>query len=240
MKIGTHDTHPAADAFPLMDDESLRALADDIKVNGMRRPIVLLEETEGDGSTGRILDGRNRYLAVKTYLDDSYLRFKNYDGPREPDDLARYVCSENLARRDLTPQARALCARRLVALIRVRKARDKFQRALPGVAEVDHAADTVLGDGTPELVAAVEAGDVPMDLAAEVAKHEPDKQRAMLEKLHKTKPAVQVRADKHMSVAIELTPADLAALNALCSVGDASKHGIVRAAAMLVRKMGGL
>ena len=229
VKIGNHTTHPAADAFPLMDEEALQGLADDIECNGQLRKIKLYD--------GKILDGRNRYLAcLKAGVEP---QFEEYTGGTEPDDLARYVCSENLARRDLTPQARALCARRLVALIRVRKARDKYQRPLPGVAEVDHAADVVLGDGTPELVAAVEAGDVPMDLAAEVAKHEPDEQRAMLEKL-KTKLAVHVRADKRMSVVVELTQADVAALNALCVVGDGSKHGIVKAGAMLVRKIGGL
>jgi ParB-like chromosome segregation protein Spo0J len=234
MRIGQHETHPAADAFPLMDDTALQNLADDIRCNGLRRPIVLLAVTPTDA---RVLDGRNRYLACE--LAEVEPRFRYYDGPQDPDDLARYVCSENLARRDLTPAARALCARRLIALIRVRKARDKYQRALPGVAEADPAADIVLDDGTPELVAAVEAGDVPLDLAAEIAKHEPDKQRGMLEKL-KAEPAIRPRLDRLMSITMELTPADVAAIKAGLVVLEQSKHGVVRAAAGLVRKMAGL
>lgn len=228
MKIGNHFSHPAADAFPLMDEESLNGLADDIEANGLRRKIVLHNDL--------ILDGRNRYLAcIKLGIEP---QFKTYEGPIEPDDLARYVCSENLARRDLTPGARALCARRLVALIRVRKAREKFQKTLPGV-ETHHAADVVLGDGTPELIEAVERGDVELHEAVEIAKHEPEQQRAVIEKINfpnrETKPPEPAR-----SQSIELSENDLCALRALCSAGEASKHGIVRAGAGLLKRMVGL
>src|SRR5262245_33089491 len=48
--------HPVADEFPWMSEDELQELADDIKTNGQRQPIVKLRD-------GRIVDGRNRELA---------------------------------------------------------------------------------------------------------------------------------------------------------------------------------
>jgi ParB-like chromosome segregation protein Spo0J len=41
--------HPYADAFPMMSDDALDALADDIKANGLRHPII----RDKDGMAGR-------------------------------------------------------------------------------------------------------------------------------------------------------------------------------------------
>ena len=47
--------HPAAEAFPMMDDGRYGELLADIRENGQREPITLCD--------GMILDGRNRYKA---------------------------------------------------------------------------------------------------------------------------------------------------------------------------------
>ncbi|MEY2669321.1 MAG: hypothetical protein RJA59_1959 [Pseudomonadota bacterium] len=57
MKIAGYEVHPAAQLFPMLDEVALQRLAEDIKANGQKVPIVLL--------AGQVLDGRNRLLACK-------------------------------------------------------------------------------------------------------------------------------------------------------------------------------
>jgi hypothetical protein len=49
--------HPAAELFPLMTEDELRELGEDIKKNGLRSPIVM--------HRGKVLDGRNRLDAME-------------------------------------------------------------------------------------------------------------------------------------------------------------------------------
>lgn len=53
----TYETHPACAAFPLLDDERLAQLADDIKERGQIEPITLVD--------GKVVDGRNRLRACR-------------------------------------------------------------------------------------------------------------------------------------------------------------------------------
>lgn len=95
--------HPAADVFPMLVDDELQDLADDIKANGLIDPIVLLPD-------GRLLDGRNRVAACE--LADVPIRSRVYDGP----DPITYVLSLNMARRHLTPGQRAVVALEVLPL----------------------------------------------------------------------------------------------------------------------------
>jgi hypothetical protein len=94
--------HPYADLFPLMTEEELAALAADVKVHGLRQPIVRYQ--------GKVLDGRNRLLACEKVGVEP--RFEDFEG----DDKAAlaYVVSANLQRRDLTAGQRAVVAARVL------------------------------------------------------------------------------------------------------------------------------
>jgi hypothetical protein len=54
--------HPAADLFPPLLPDELKALAEDIKVNGLKTPIVLWAELLEDSPV--LVDGRNRLDAL--------------------------------------------------------------------------------------------------------------------------------------------------------------------------------
>jgi len=85
--------HPAADAFPMMDDGRYAELIADIRQNGQREPITICE--------GMVLDGRNRHRAcIEAGVDPE---FREYDG-----DPWAFAWSLNGARRDLEDVRRAL------------------------------------------------------------------------------------------------------------------------------------
>ena len=91
--------HPLAALFPLLPDDALQALADDISANGQRQPITLYQDS--------ILDGRNRFRACE--LAGVEPLFEEYDGDRP----LEFVIGLNLHRRHLTESQRAMVAGRL-------------------------------------------------------------------------------------------------------------------------------
>lgn len=89
--------HPAADAWPLMDDRRLAELKSDIESHGQREPVTLCD--------GMILDGRNRYRACIELGIEPLTR--EYVG-----DPWAFAWSLNGARRDLEATVRALIFKR--------------------------------------------------------------------------------------------------------------------------------
>jgi DNA modification methylase len=89
--------HPAADAWPMMDDDRFAELRADIEANGQREPITLCD--------GMILDGRNRYRACVDLGIEPLTR--EYAG-----DPWAFAWSLNGARRDLEATVRALIFKR--------------------------------------------------------------------------------------------------------------------------------
>ena len=96
--------HPLADIFPPLDEDGLRALAEDIRTNGLREDIVLYQ--------GKILDGRCRYRACG--IAEVVPRVTQYAG----DNPLAFVVSHNLHRRHLNGSQRAMVAARLADLQR--------------------------------------------------------------------------------------------------------------------------
>src|SRR3954464_9583028 len=96
--------HPLADLFPLMSDVELQELASDIKARGLLKPVVLHE--------GKILDGRNRYLACKMAgVEAMTVTFRPELLNQTPEE---FVYSRNVVRRHLTPSQRAAMAAEFV------------------------------------------------------------------------------------------------------------------------------
>jgi hypothetical protein len=94
--------HKYAELFPLMDDDQLQELAEDIKINGLRLKIVTLDD--------KVLDGRNRERACRIAGVEAV--YKEYTGK---DPLA-YVITQNMRRRHLSVKQRAEIAVKIANL----------------------------------------------------------------------------------------------------------------------------
>jgi hypothetical protein len=101
--LGELEFHPIAELYPMMTGRESRGLEADILARGLQEPIVIYE--------GRILDGRNRYLACrKQGVPPS---FKVLPPGTDPLD---FVFGANSHRRHPSPSQRALVAARLANL----------------------------------------------------------------------------------------------------------------------------
>lgn len=87
------ELHPLCTLFPRLTGAEFAALVEDIRANGLRDPITLVD--------GLILDGGNRYRAcIEAGVAP---RFSKFDG----DNLVTFVLSANLHRRHMTPGQQA-------------------------------------------------------------------------------------------------------------------------------------
>ena len=91
--------HPVASLFPMLPQEELESLAQDIADNGLQQPIIV----QGDV----LLDGRNRLAACE--LAGIEPSFREYTG----DNPTAYIVSANLKRRHLDESQRAMIAARM-------------------------------------------------------------------------------------------------------------------------------
>jgi len=101
--IKSMKTHWVADLYPL-NQEDVDALAIDIKANGQIAPIKALKD-------GRIIDGRNRWLACEKAGVDPVVEILNPDGEEVTDAQAFALATScNSMRRDMTSSLRACLA----------------------------------------------------------------------------------------------------------------------------------
>ncbi len=175
MKMGDYEVHPAAEIFPMMDDQSYAELREDIRKNGQQKWLVLWQ--------GKLIDGRNRLKAcLELGIEPQDSEIPDEANPFD------YVLSANLHRRHLTESQRAMVAAKLAKL---RHGGDRKSEEIKGsidplISSIEKAADqlqvgratvvrakTVLSEGSPDLVKAVEQGAVPVSKAAKIAKTVP-------------------------------------------------------------------
>lgn len=168
--------HPVADIFPRMTAAEYAALRDDIKANGQREPIWVFD--------GQIIDGRHRAQACEEIGIEPAVR--EYDG--DESGLVGFVVSLNLHRRHLDESQRALVGKRLSSMSHGGDRRSDQAANLPVVTQSEAArlmnvsersirsAGQVLDHGAPELVAAVERGEVSVSAAASVAEAPKERQ----------------------------------------------------------------
>lgn len=193
----TYEAHELSLAFPDMAPVQYRRLVDDIKANGLHHAIVLFE--------GKVLDGRHRYRACEEL--GIAPKFTEFTGP----DAVAYVTSENAARRHLTESqlAHAVAAMKPYEERKARerqaaaglmygngkKVVASGPQAIEGAgrtveklaAKAGVGARTVTRaikvreQGTPELNAAVAAGEIALAQAEKIVQLNPAAQRRVVE-----------------------------------------------------------
>ena len=159
-----YEFHPFANAFPMMNDRELEELAADIKTHGQREPITLYQD--------QILDGRNRYNACgRAALRPIKPTFVDFTGTDQ--EALAFVVSRNLRRRQLTTSQRAFAAAKIAELKRGQRKSDTsidvsqaeaaklMNVSLPSTQR----ARKVIDKGSPELLAAVERGEIAVSAA---------------------------------------------------------------------------
>lgn len=190
--------HSLANLFPLIEGEGFDALVADVKANGLLDEIVMHE--------GQILDGRNRYraaVAAGLMAEDvdwkaswAFVEFSTdgIDGVFSGETIAKgplaFVLSKNLARRHLNESQRAMIAARVANLSAHRPVKSAdLQTSQPEAAtklnvstRLVASAKSVQDKGSPELVAAVDAGKLAVSAAAQAAKLPEEQQRRIAEK----------------------------------------------------------
>ena len=106
--------HPAAELFPSLGKQDLRALADDIKQHGLRQAVSVIKGVDGNPV---LLDGINRLDALELLGEEIALDNRKIFEQLPADiDADAFVVSQNIHRRHLTAeQKRELIGKRLVA-----------------------------------------------------------------------------------------------------------------------------
>ena len=167
--------HPIAELFPRMPGEEFVALKKDIRANGLLEPIWLYE--------GKVLDGRHRYFACQEVgVEASY---RQYEGTNP----LGFVVSLNLNRRHLTESQRAMVAASLATMTGTNGGRPKETVQICMVTKDEAAellqvsprsvatATKVERTAPAEVIEAVKAGNISLNMAAQVAEMSDEEQK---------------------------------------------------------------
>lgn len=164
-----YDFHPLANIFPLIDGQAYQDLMADILKYGVREPVWIYE--------GQILDGRNRYRAALAMGVECPIQ--EYTGV----DATAFVISLNLHRRHLSESQRGMVAAKLANIKNGGFSGNQHMPSAnlqtPQVSQTDAAemlnvstrtvaaASKVRDEAPIEVISAVEAGAVSINLASQ-------------------------------------------------------------------------
>ena len=201
------EVHPYADKFPMLPDSELEELAESIRQNGLRQPVVLDKD-------GLLLDGRNRARACEM------LGIEPETVTYEGDDLAAYVIDCNVTRRNMSTGARAMAT----ALVLAADGRRENGRWLRGSVDIATSGNSVsrwrtavaeagtILDFKPELAERVCAGELALKDVYEQAKAIKDsaEREKIMERERRKREREEAKetAERHARIIAELTQAE--------------------------------
>lgn len=166
--------HPYADRFPMLPADELQRLAEDIRENGQRNPIMVSLD-------GLILDGRNRLAACQMLGIEPDFEVCGFE------DAAAYILSANVARRHQSTGSRAMSTA-LVLADDGRRENGRWKRGsvvqdseLGRPWQVAMAQAGTILDHAPDLAESVVAGGLALDAAYREAEQRRDAERRKLE-----------------------------------------------------------
>jgi hypothetical protein len=167
---------PVANIFPMIEGKDFDDLVEDIRQRGLDEPICTYE--------GKIIDGRNRYLACQ--IARVMPRFRTWDGKGT---VLAYVLSANLHRRHLTASQRAVIAAEMAVLGRGRRANTQHcafltvndvAKALAVSPRSVNTAHTVMKKSVRKMIEEIKAGYLSLSEAAKISQEPPARQMTIL------------------------------------------------------------
>ena len=134
IELGGYLVHPAAALFPMMGEDELKGLADDIKANGLIDPVKL------NYDESILIDGRNRLCACEiagAETGTDYLITAALPEMTEEETLS-YITSSNVHRRHLTVgQVSSVAADLEPMFAEAAKERERLRKSKGGVTIAD-------------------------------------------------------------------------------------------------------
>ncbi|MCJ0906243.1 ParB N-terminal domain-containing protein [Rhodococcus sp. ARC_M6] len=195
--------HPYAEKFPMLQEVELSELADSIRANGLRNPIVVTLD-------GLLLDGRNRREAcARAGVTPTVVVY-------EGDDFAEYVIDCNSARRNLTSGQRAMCD----ALVYLEDGRRGDGRWRRGAIDIGTGSDSegprkllswagIILDYKPDLAIRVTSGELSIKEAftlADAIRTSAERDKIMArEKVRREKDEAAAEAEANAKIVADLT-----------------------------------
>lgn len=191
--------HPAAAVFPMLPDDELQQLANDIKDNGLQVPIVV---GLYDG-TKHLIDGRNRLAACKMAGVEPEYRELNGQDP------TAFILSANINRRHMTKGQRAMATAMLYPE-KSKGGRGKINSEkiaeFTSTRYVQMAREVL--EHAPDLADAVLSGSKPLHEAHEIAKKREHEAKAFEPRLAKVRQRRPELADMIVEERLSLEAAE--------------------------------